>query len=555
MGIPFVAGFYYKKYNKNGNKSMIISVDNLKKENVEYLFFDYNSLIHPCAQTLLSANAEKYLNFVGEKQDLTDIIECDIIENCINYTNVIINNVVGENIGRELQVYIMIDGVAPRSKMVQQRERRYKSSFFKSLENEKSSLWDSNKITPGTKFMENLSIRLKKEFKTVSDSNESGEGEHKMMNIIKNLKCDVKNNIAIYGLDADLIMLSMMNKNSDYIILIRDDSKRESINFIKIKTLKNYIYNDIITNLKEHKKLPLDYIVNNQSIINFINDYVCILFLLGNDFLEHLPEFSIKKGGIYNIMKAYCKAWKGNHLVNLNTTSLKDSLNLTFLKDIFYNLKRIEDNKNNNNKDKDNTVFKDYKLIKDDNNEMIVFDNLNFLKVEINDKMSYYNYYNIKDIDCAVVEYICGIYWVLGYYNGHVHKNWDWYYKFNNSPFPSDIFNFLNTNTSQNFEIIQNRLKDIKQNNSFTPLKQLCMVLPKESLFNKDILDESIINNMTKRSIFSYENYYPNKLVIDYTDKEYLWQSKIFFPEEIDESIFDIYLNTQLFDIVTTKLS
>jgi len=59
--------------------------------------------------------------------------------------------------------------------------------------------WDSNVITPGTDFMLNLSILIKyyichkmtscplwKNLKVVfSDSNEVGEGEHKIMNFIR----------------------------------------------------------------------------------------------------------------------------------------------------------------------------------------------------------------------------------------------------------------------------------------------------------------------------------------------------------------------------------
>ena len=41
----------------------------------------------------------------------------------------------------------------------------------------------------------------------LSDSNERGEGEHKIIHYIKNN--NINNNICIYGLDSDLIMLSL----------------------------------------------------------------------------------------------------------------------------------------------------------------------------------------------------------------------------------------------------------------------------------------------------------------------------------------------------------
>lgn len=75
------------------------------------------------------------------------------------------------------------DGVAPRAKMNQQRSRRFRSAqeakekeddtaeFIKMLEHQKGAkvddslknkkVWDSNAITPGTPFMDVLSISIK----------------------------------------------------------------------------------------------------------------------------------------------------------------------------------------------------------------------------------------------------------------------------------------------------------------------------------------------------------------------------------------------------------
>ena len=175
MGIPSLFSYYYRKFKKEDE--LLVSLKNLK--NIEYLFFDYNSLIHPSAHQILSANEDCYLK-IPDNDKRTVIIENDIIMNCINYTRLIITTI------KPIHVYIMIDGVAPRSKMNQQRERRYKSHFFKEFEQEKSRLWDSNKITPGTEFMELLTTQLHLNFPNViiSDSNEPGEGEHKMMSVL-----------------------------------------------------------------------------------------------------------------------------------------------------------------------------------------------------------------------------------------------------------------------------------------------------------------------------------------------------------------------------------
>ena len=253
MGIPWYFYTIYKKYNIEND--LVIDEKSISTSNIDYLYLDYNSMIHPCAQQTLH---------ITSTTD-TNIIEDTIIQNCLDYTRYIINVV------KPKRIYIMIDGVAPRAKMNQQRERRYKSHFFKQIEhneneneNANTPVWNSNKITPGTDFMKKLIKRLH-DFKSqisnnytvfISDSNEPGEGEHKMMKHISDLSCDDK--ICIYGLDADLIMLSLINVNYDKIVLIRDNTfnnklleKDKVYTYLDIKKLRQYICKDVKQNIKK----------------------------------------------------------------------------------------------------------------------------------------------------------------------------------------------------------------------------------------------------------------------------------------------------------------
>ena len=172
MGIPYYFYTVYKKYSSN---NLMIMDHELHNMNINCLFFDYNSMIHPCAHQVLEE-----LESSDSDNDIIDIEE-HIIKRTINYTKYVLSVV------KPKTVHIVIDGVAPRAKINQQRERRYKSHFFKEFSG--SVKWNSNKITPGTKFMDNLIKELnvfKKEIDNnviISDSNEPGEGEHKIMTI------------------------------------------------------------------------------------------------------------------------------------------------------------------------------------------------------------------------------------------------------------------------------------------------------------------------------------------------------------------------------------
>ena len=118
-------------------------------------------------------------------------------------------------------LFIAIDGVAPRAKMEQQRKRRYKSCQDRALEPKKDksekSKWDTNAITPGTKFMANMDRELYeskylKELSNqisviISNSTCPGEGEQKIYRHIRQTEDGVN---VVHGLDADLFMLSIL---------------------------------------------------------------------------------------------------------------------------------------------------------------------------------------------------------------------------------------------------------------------------------------------------------------------------------------------------------
>ena len=103
--------------------------------------------------------------------------------------------------------------------------------------------WDSNVITPGTAFMLRLSsfIRFFVEYKVstdehwgsitvlFSDASIPGEGEHKIMSLVRTERAqpDYDPNIShvLHGLDADLIMLALATHEANFFIL------REEVTF------------------------------------------------------------------------------------------------------------------------------------------------------------------------------------------------------------------------------------------------------------------------------------------------------------------------------------
>ena len=99
---------------------------------IQNLFIDANCAIHPCCHP--SENPPKNESEMMKRVN-------DYLLKIINIANVTDT------------VYIAIDGVCPRSKVEQQKYRRFRSANL-------NKIWDTNAISPGTKFMNDLNMSI-----------------------------------------------------------------------------------------------------------------------------------------------------------------------------------------------------------------------------------------------------------------------------------------------------------------------------------------------------------------------------------------------------------
>ena len=147
------------------------------------------------------------------------------------------------------------------AKMKQQRLRRFKSIVLEQYEiaqkvrNLNDPKWDKNAITPGTNFMKKLHKSLSKLCTkhsnwSLSGYDQPGEGEHKVMNYIRNYT-STNNTFLVYGLDADLILLSMLHSDTQNIFLMREemefnrvviDNEKEQYLYLNISALNSALF-------------------------------------------------------------------------------------------------------------------------------------------------------------------------------------------------------------------------------------------------------------------------------------------------------------------------
>ena len=230
---------------------------------------DFNSVIHTISAKVLNPK----MNF--EELNLL------IIKNIDKF---IINFLKKFNLKKLKLLYIALDGVPTFAKIIEQKKRRYVGDLLNHLIKSKyPTSWSKNNISPGTIFMDQindflLNLNFNEDFQyIVSTSNENGEAEIKILDLINLLILDKNDKIIFFSPDSDVILLSMLSKNSNFINIIKHDSNKLLFTTININLLNNSIYEYCLKRITR---------INIKLEINkLINDIIFIFTIFGNDFL------------------------------------------------------------------------------------------------------------------------------------------------------------------------------------------------------------------------------------------------------------------------------
>lgn len=215
-------------------------------------------------------------------------------------------------------VMIAVDGVAPMAKIKQQRARRFKSAQIAAEEaaikrehgngqDPPDHRWDTNAITPGTAFMKALGtalhgLKIAGCRVVVSAADEAGEGEQKIMAYLRE-NPEIRD-AAIYGLDADLIVLALLEhaRSGRAIDLFREETEfgggvksdgvgEEMFLYLHTAHLATVLWNAWKTKADRDKAA-------------FLTDFVGLMSLLGNDFVPHGMALKINDEGIEHVLEA-----------------------------------------------------------------------------------------------------------------------------------------------------------------------------------------------------------------------------------------------------------
>ena len=542
MGIPSYFSHIVKNY-----ANMIFSLKHHKKIGTcfDHLYMDCNSIIYDC-----------YYRIINDSKDMP-FDENNLIQHVIQKIDEYIMQ-----IRPKQTIFIAFDGVAPVAKMKQQRTRRYKSWYMSNIQSRANHSsthkhvqdpWNTSYITPGTSFMVQLSESMHKAFDNteskysvkqviVSSSNEHGEGEHKMFQHIRN-NATHDDTITVYGLDADLIMLSIFHYHLCKNIYVF----RETPEFAKSKVINTDLNNNtdpiLFMDISALSTSILDEMNCKYKDTQQIYDYAFMCFLLGNDFLPHLPCLNIRTHGIQVLMDTYRECLgtvPGAYFISKTTGNIQWKWVQKYIKD----LASIEHELLNKEYDRRNR-FDTYTWSNNDTEKLIHHTPIICRGIEKyicptesgwqdryymalfrgtsknHDIKTAYHENNKKKI-CK--NYLEGFEWVFKYYTqGCV--DWKWKYNYNYPPLLADLIQYIPSREKTLISVSHS------SNQPLSPKAQLMYVIPPS--LHEQILGSEMTSYLKKNYSYIYED----TIDFEWSFCEYMWESKLVCKEIIEHCI------------------
>lgn len=515
---------------------------------IDNLCLDMNGIFHTCAQKVYQYGSFEKKSFlrkqkykkgtVWQRQVFEEV--CAAVEKYRKLVN------------PKKRILLCVDGVAGRAKMNQQRQRRFKSETLTNCD------FDSSSITPGTKFMDNLSRYIEWYCRVmISNSPEwegleviysgdkvPGEGEHKIINYIRH-NDNGSESYCIHGLDADLIMLSLSTKLKSMYVLrenIRNVSELHLIDIGKLGTQLSYHlkWDRDRPPVKETKGQDADgektiYEVNAYEKFSntaAIDDFVFMCFLVGNDFVPTIPTLAILDGGIDSMIDTYRAVGRSyGHLTRISrkskdiTVMFRQKALTVFLGTLASYEAGLLEEKYNKKEDfiEDPLLKQSMGPIKETTpgnySQCIDFEKY---------KRLFYNKKFAGD-DCAITQeqyianqcenYLRGLQWVLTYYKKGM-PDWDWCYQGYYAPFLCDL-----ARAAGSSQIIADQTT-FQLHEPVEPFMQLVCVLPPKS----SRLLPFPLSDLIGSENSPIKQFIPDHVEVDCTGKRQEWEGIVLVP-------------------------
>lgn len=507
MGVPGLFS-HLRKYNKKNDVQSTIKshLPNLD-ENI-HLYLDFNGAIYQALKPEIKTEATFILHILEYLDNLVKLfgqasvfptgnghenetisIDLDEEHSDSEDTDVISNAKPSTRPQKVTKLFIAIDGVPPRAKMEQQRQRRFHSicrkqktsmidaKYGDQYDNSKQNISiDTNMITPGTVFMEKLrtainshidSSELFRNMEVIfNDWSNPGEGEHKIFQHLAVHPPPVDTKTIVYGLDGDLIMLSLASRVPN-IFLIREAYEYGQYSFehegypylfLDVDCLKSSLVIET-----SRKRIGSTAHMPDHHMLRFIDDYVVLMMLLGNDFMPKVHWISIKNNGHEILLSQYFQVQNGISQEGMEGDEgwlfnrVTGQINLGFLQEIFARLARQEDflaRKFIDDRARKHIPIPQNCTERERQQLMMDYLPMQYLNIEASIRVGEPKwrgrYYKTcldmpgtpENIGQITEAYIRTLIWNANYYVGRC-QSWEWFYPYDYAPTLADVYYFI----------------------------------------------------------------------------------------------------------------
>lgn len=436
--------------------------------------------------------------------------------------------------------------------------------------------FDSNCITPGTPFMARLSECIRfyiqkkiledpewRDVKVIFSGHEvPGEGEHKIIEYMRKSKSrhdyDPNQTHCLYGMDADLIMLSLSTHEPN-MVLFRENQL--DLNFKKIEDIQfHYLHISLLREYLEYEFKVIDFSKGSNKVTfdleNIVDDFVAMCLCIGNDFIPSLSVFDIVDGHLDILMRKYKEALphmdgylnEAGHLnvknfeilvssiAYLEEQAMQTSLSTAIAAEVLD--KSSPSTQTQDNPDIAMVLYQKRQQDESDEEEFVgIYDDSDG-DVDEDWRNTFYMEKMQLDVDdptqikTLTHHYVSALQWTLSYYYFGC-PSWSWYYPYHYSPLMVDMVGL------DQYKI------EFELSAPFAPYQQLIGVLPPES---KDCLPKPYQRLLLDRVNSPLKDYIPE--VIEFDKKGHNeWENIVllpFLPEAVIVKASEMISNSEL---------
>ena len=516
MGIPA----YYKKLSSTV-KGLITHGHPCAA--IQWLFMDFNCLVYHCLPKMPTYQTMDHAAW-----------EAELIQMVVRYTKRVVHEVAPEK-----GVMIAVDGVVPMAKMRQQRLRRFKAVWEKAhpaaphaaphaaptthvsaaaggtareagvlgtFSKSPKSPWNTSAITPGTAFMDKLRHGLEavKEGWIISSSDEPGEGEHKIMAAWRT--GNYEGNVAVYGLDADLVVLSLLGR----------EQRKGCVWLFREQVNGGGIQYDEHGN-ERFEWFSIDALATWLEPQTSIYDYCFAMSVLGNDFLPSSLGMKMRDEGHRALLELLRDT---PHLIDPITLEISHE-GLTWF---FQRLARMEERQIRG------ALLRKERMASAAQGRVIRLGDSDWPLVAMEEQCLIEDgrlaqdwrrryareFFGGHSLGRIASEYLYGIQWIWAYYTGR-EVCYNWYFPHSLPPLWGWIAQELGKGMPAYPGTIVLRAADIR------PVEQLALVLPWESW---DLIPAGLERDFVRRA----PQYFPTTYGFDSVGKRFFWECEPRIP-------------------------